>query len=90
MLLKLNLQSGNMYKDPSLKEIKHSLEKLERILLLKGLTMAKSDISNEDCVRMEIVVDKALLEAQNVILRALKVLNTPELLSLIPTQKTNN
>jgi hypothetical protein len=79
-----------MYKDPSLKEIKHSLEKLERILLLKGLTMAKSDISNEDCVRMEIVVDKALLEAQNVILRALKVLNTPELLSLIPTQKTNN
>lgn len=79
-----------MYKDPSLNKVKHSLEKLERVLLLKGLTLAKSDISNEDCMKMEIVVDTALLEAQNVILRALKVLNTPELLSLVPTQKTNN
>lgn len=79
-----------MHKDPSLKKVKHSLQSLEKVLLLKGLTLLKSDMSNEDCVRMEIVVDTALLEAQNVILRALKVLNTPELLSLVPTQKNNN
>jgi hypothetical protein len=79
-----------MHKDPSLKTVKYSLKQLEFELLMTGLELVKSDKSNEDCLRMEVVVNEALLEAQNTLLKALKIIKTPALLSLCPINPTNN
>ena len=79
-----------MKKDPSLKKVEHSLKHLEVQLLMAGIMLTKSDASNEQCIRMDVVINEALLQAQNIILKALKIIKTPELLALVPTHKTDN
>jgi hypothetical protein len=81
-----------MHKDPSLNKVKYSLRQLEVQLLMEGIKFAKSDESNEQCARMETVVNEAMLQAQNIILKALKIIKTPELLAIFPTSsaKPNN
>lgn len=73
-----------MYKDPSLAELKFSLRQLEFELLSAGLELVKSHIDNDQCERMEAVVNQALLESQNILLKALKIIKTPALLSMCP------
>jgi hypothetical protein len=76
--------------DPSLKEVKYSLKQLEFQLLTTGLAFVKTEVSNDQCERMEVVVNQALLEAQNILLKALKIINTPALLSLCPKNPQPN
>ena len=80
-----------MYKDPSLPNPEHSVSHLEYLLLKKGLLIAKDyEVSNSDCMKMENVVNEAILQCQNILLKALVILNTPKLLSLCPEKRTNN
>jgi len=80
-----------VHKDPSLNKVKYSLKHLEVMLLMAGMQALKSqEISEENIESMENLIDEALLKSQNIMLRAIKIIKTPELLSLVPTQKTNN
>ena len=77
-----------MHKDPSLPKVQYSLRQLEVQLLMEGIKFAKSDESNEQCARMELVVNEAMLQAQNIMLKALKIIKNPKLLEIFPTEKT--
>lgn len=79
-----------MKKDPSLKKVNHSLKQLEVQLLVTALRFVKSDASNEQCARMDVVVNDALLLAQNTLLKAIKIIENPDLLSLVPISNQNN
>jgi hypothetical protein len=80
-----------MAKDPSLPNAEHSVSHLEYLLLKKGLEIAKDfDVSNSDCMKMENVVNEAIVQCQNIMLKALTILNNKQLLSLCPEIQTNN
>ena len=79
-----------MYKDPSLPDPRYSLTELEGTLLSKALLLVRDqDFSNSDCIKMEAVVNLALLRCQNIMLQALKIISTPELLSICPEEMSN-
>jgi len=79
-----------MYKDPSLPKPQHSISKLEAVLLSQALLLVRDqEVSNSDCIKIEIVVNETLLRCQNIILQALKIISTPELLSICPKDFNN-
>lgn len=84
-----------MHKDPSLPNNVYTLTELEQEIIMAGLAfraMPKGTFTQSELRKVSMIIHETFLHCQNTMLKALKVLQNPNLLALCPDpeNKTNN